>query len=85
MVFEPATGSGITDGAITVTVSKNNSAGEDAILNAAIDKATTLLGSSPSSIADHVMVVFPTAIRTGASAYVDWWMSKYVSYIEILA
>ncbi len=82
-MFEPATGSGITNGVVTATVSKNNGAGEDALINAAISVLTSSLGSSPSSIADFVMFCLPGGVMGGiAWAYIDYWMSVYVSTLN---
>lgn len=82
-MFEPATGSGITNGVVTATVSKNNGAGENALMNAAISVLTSSLGASPSNIADFVMFCVPNGVMDGiAWAYVDYWQSVYVSYIE---
>lgn len=78
--FKPATGTGIQDGAVTAVVRKSKKAGDDALINAAIDVLKSTLGKSPSQIADHVMFCMPPNVMTGiAWAYVNHWLSVYVS------
>lgn len=61
LTFQPATGTGITDGAIEVTVTGAKSVGEDTLMNQAITSLTSSLGGSPSSLFNFVMFCMPVS------------------------
>lgn len=77
--FVPATGNGINNGVIEVTVSTVNTSQGDSVMNNAIGtKLSAQFGTFPNSVADHVMYCLPPNTMIGiAYAYVNSWLSVY--------
>jgi len=69
----------IRNGAVTVTVPSATSAGDTVIMNEIADILNAQFGvSSPSALADHVMMCMPPGTMSGiAFANVDSWRSWY--------
>ena len=81
--FEPISSNALvdSDGVYTVTLPNTNVIGADdaPIVQAAVDKATTELGTALTDIADHVIVCVPAGTKTNwiAYAYVNHWLSVF--------
>lgn len=79
--FEPATGNGVKDGIITLTINQNTVGQEnDDVRNAVVAKANSHF-STPNLATkfDHVMLCLPpgTSGRWIAYGYIDSWLTVY--------
>lgn len=80
LIFTKTTNSGISNGAVTVTLPSNTvSQGDGTIRNAVTTKLATMFGtSSARNLADYVMYCMPSAAMGGiAYAYINSWNSVY--------